>query len=85
MVANYQFCSLIEQQFEATSADGTKIPYFVLTHRDTVKNGRNPCLLYGYGGFEISLTPSYSSVVGAGWLDADFDRHGECMKPLETT
>ncbi|OZM74486.1 S9 family peptidase [Amycolatopsis antarctica] len=53
-----------EQHF-ATSADGTAIPYFVVGRR-TDRPG--PTLLTGYGGFEISLTPSYSGVTGRGWL-----------------
>lgn len=53
----------VTQQF-ATSADGTKVPYFIVTKGDPTM----PCLLYGYGGFEISVTPSYSSIIGSGWL-----------------
>ena len=55
-------------QYEATSKDGTKIPYFVLTPKDFVANGANPTLLTGYGGFEISQVPRYSSAVGTGWV-----------------
>ena len=57
----------VSQQF-ATSADGTVIPYFVVARADIARDGDNPTLLYGYGGFEISLTPSYSATVGRGWL-----------------
>jgi prolyl oligopeptidase len=57
------------EQLEATSADGTRVPYFVVKPRDFEPNGRNPTLLYGYGGFEISETPSYSATVGSGWLE----------------
>lgn len=56
------------EQLRVTSADGTRIPYFVVKPRDFVADGRNPTLLYGYGGFEISETPSYSATVGTAWL-----------------
>lgn len=49
------------EQFFATSKDGTKVPYFVVARKDIVLNGKNPTEQYGYGGFEISLTPSYSA------------------------
>ena len=56
------------QQF-ATSTDGNKIPYFVIKRKNIVYDGNNPTLLYGYGGFQISLTPSYSGVLGKAWLE----------------
>lgn len=56
----------VTQQF-ATSQDGTKIPYFMVAKKDLVLDGNNPTLLYGYGGFEISLTPNYSATVGRAW------------------
>lgn len=58
----------IEQHF-ATSKDGTKVPYFLVKPRDLKLDGSAPTLLYGYGGFEISLTPGYSGSVGKGWLE----------------
>jgi prolyl oligopeptidase len=56
----------VEQHF-ATSKDGTKIPYFMVGSQEIKLDGSNPTLLYGYGGFEISLTPSYSASVGRAW------------------
>jgi prolyl oligopeptidase len=56
---------LAVRQFFATSADGTRVPYFV-TGPDPLRCG--PTLLTGYGGFEVSRTPSYSGVIGRGWL-----------------
>ena len=56
-------------QYFSTSKDGTKVPYFVLKRKDLVYDGKNPTLLYGYGGFEVSLFPSYNSEVGKLWLD----------------
>ncbi|NOZ79585.1 MAG: S9 family peptidase [Acidobacteria bacterium] len=55
-------------QYEATSKDGTKIPYFVVMPKGFEANGKNPTVLYGYGGFEVSLLPHYSAVVGTAWL-----------------
>ncbi len=57
----------ISQHF-AISQDGTRVPYFVVARRDLPSNGDNPTLLYGYGGFEISMTPAYAATVGRGWL-----------------
>ena len=54
------------QQFFATSKDGTRVPYFV-TRARSVK-GPAPTVLYGYGGFEISLSPTYSANFGMLWL-----------------
>lgn len=59
---------VIEQHF-ATSKDGTRIPYFIVHPKDMKLDGSAPTLLYGYGGFEISLTPAYSGGIGKGWLE----------------
>jgi prolyl oligopeptidase len=56
------------EQFESTSKDGTKVPYFVVMGKEAKLDGSNPTVLYGYGGFEIALTPSYSGVIGEAWL-----------------
>jgi prolyl oligopeptidase len=57
------------EQFEASSKDGTKIPYFVVTPKGFKANGNAPTLLYGYGGFEISELPRYTPAVGSAWLE----------------
>lgn len=56
-------------QMEAMSTDNTKIPYFVVIPKDTRLDGSNPTLLYGYGGFEISMQPGYSATIGSSWLE----------------
>lgn len=56
-------------QHEAVSADGTRIPYFVVMPAGFEANGRNPTLLSAYGGFEVSRTPFYSGVTGSAWLE----------------
>lgn len=60
----------VVRQLEATSKDGTKIPYWIISKEDVQLDGSNPTLLYGYGGFEISLLPSYAASVGLGWLES---------------
>ena len=56
-------------QHEATSADGTRVPYFQIGPADLPLDGSTPTLLYGYGGFEIPLVPSYDPLTGASWLE----------------
>jgi prolyl oligopeptidase len=64
------------EQYFATSADGTKIPYFVVIAKDAKRDGKNPTHIFSYGGFRNSLTPSYSGsyedlsgAYGKLWLD----------------
>ena len=56
-----------EQRF-ATSKDGTQVPYFVVYPKGVKTDGTNPTVLYGYGGFQISMTPFYSGGWGTTWL-----------------
>jgi len=56
-----------EQVFYA-SRDGTRVPMFITRRKDAKLDGANPTLLYGYGGFDISLTPAYGAAVAA-WLE----------------
>ena len=57
----------VDQHF-ATSRDGTRVPYFVVTPPGFEADGENPTLLYGYGGFEVSLKPGYNATTGSSWL-----------------
>ena len=57
------------EQYQATSKDGTKIPYFLVTPKGFKGDGNVPTLLYGYGGFEISELPRYDGVNGSAWLE----------------
>jgi prolyl oligopeptidase len=49
--------------------DGTRVPYFCVAPEGAPPPGGRPALLYGYGGFEVSLTPGYSAGVGKAWLE----------------
>lgn len=53
------------EQHWATSADGTRVPYFEVSPAGA---GPRPTLLWGYGGFEVPLLPGYSGIIGRGWL-----------------
>ena len=55
-----------EQHF-AISKDGTKVPYFVVWPKGAKADGRNPTLLYGYGGFRVPQLPWYSAGFGTAW------------------
>ena len=67
--ARFDASGLQVEQHEAVSADGTRVPYFLVAREDVDLDGENPTLLYGYGGFEVALTPSYNEVTGAAWLE----------------
>ena len=57
------------EQFEATSSDGTHIPYFVIHPVAMPLDGNNPTILYAYGGFQVALTPSYIATTGKLWCE----------------
>jgi prolyl oligopeptidase len=59
----------VVEQLEATSKDGTKVPYFIVHPKDMKYDGTQPTLLNAYGGFESSSTPYYSENVGKLWLE----------------
>jgi len=55
------------EQLFAKSKDGTEVPYFVVWPAGAKADGKNPTLLYGYGGFEVSMQPWYSGGFGRAW------------------
>jgi len=67
-VAFFDASGLEASQHFARSRDGTEVPYFMVAPRNLALDGSHPTLLYGYGGFEISETPSYGGGVGRAWL-----------------
>jgi len=60
--------SMVTEQAFATSKDGTRVPVFVVHRRDVTPNGERPVLLYGYGGYNIPLTPTFSAM-RAVWVE----------------
>ena len=65
----YDSSNVVVEQRTATSEDGTEIPYFIVMDKDVTMDGKNPTLLYGYGGFEVSLGPHYIATQGLAWLE----------------
>ena len=60
----------VEQNF-VSSADGTSIPYFLISRKDINLDAKNPTILYGYGGFQISKPPSYlGGSIAEYWLNS---------------
>lgn len=65
----YNASDLAMEQRVAKSADGTEVPYFIVYSKNMTLDGNNPTLLYGYGGFEVSLGPHYIATAGLAWLE----------------
>ena len=63
---DFSDCEVIREF--ATSRDGTKVPMNIIRRKETKLDGRNPTLLYGYGGYNVSLSPSFSAERRV-WLD----------------
>jgi prolyl oligopeptidase len=68
MPAFFEAEGLVTEQQFATSKDGTRIPYFIVRPKLLPMDGSTPTLLWGYGGFEVSYTATYSAMAGRGWL-----------------
>ena len=68
--ARFDASKAVVEQFDATSKDGTSIPYFIVRPRDLAFDGNAPTLLYGYGGFQVSMNPAYSGALGKTWIEA---------------
>jgi prolyl oligopeptidase len=66
--AQFDANKLVVEQLEATSRDGTRIPYFLVHRRGLKHDGTNPTELTAYGGFGVSSTPLYSGAIGRLWL-----------------
>jgi prolyl oligopeptidase len=67
--AKFDASKLTVEQFEATSSDGTRIPYFVMHPAAMPLDGNNPTILYAYGGFQVPITPSYMAAIGKLWSE----------------
>jgi prolyl oligopeptidase len=65
----FDTAGLTVEQLEATSRDGTKIPYFVVHSTAMKMDGSTPTILTAYGGFQVSETPYYSAQTGKLWLE----------------
>jgi len=66
-VADYSDCEVVRSK--ATSKDGTKVPFNVIRKKGTKLDGKNPTMLYGYGGYGTSIKPSFNPSRRA-WIDA---------------
>ena len=67
--AKFDASNLTVEQLQATSRDGTRVPYFVVHRKDLAYDGTTPTILNAYGGFQVSETPFYSATTGKLWLE----------------
>ncbi len=60
---------MVSRLLHTTSRDGTQISYTIIHNRTMEANGNNPTLVYGYGGFDVAITPRYEPLFGKLWLE----------------
>jgi prolyl oligopeptidase len=81
--AQFEARDIVVERVYATSKDGTRVPMFVISKGGIAKNGKNPTVLYGYGGFNVNQTPGFSARAltsvrrGAVWATAILRGGGE--------
>ena len=69
LAAKFDASPYVVEQLEATSRDGTRVPYFLVRPAKFDARGDAPTVLSGYGGFQVSVLPTYSAVMGRLWLE----------------
>ncbi|HEU0045130.1 prolyl oligopeptidase family serine peptidase [Sphingomonas sp.] len=67
--ARFDAAGMRVEQFEATSSDGTKVPYFVVLPKGAKLDGTTPTLMTAYGGFQLARLPTYLGSTGKVWLE----------------
>jgi prolyl oligopeptidase len=67
--AKFDASNLVVEQHEATSIDGTKVPYFIVHKKGIALDGTTPTIMTAYGGFELPMLPGYSAITGKLWLE----------------
>lgn len=67
--AAFRSSDLVSELRQTTSRDGTPISYTITHRRGLAADGRNPTLVYGYGGYDVPVTPRYEPVFGKLWLE----------------
>jgi prolyl oligopeptidase len=68
--ARFDASGIVTSQYFATSKDGTRVPYYVISKENMPMDGSNPTVLHAYGGFEVSLAPAYMGPMSSSWLEA---------------
>ncbi|GAB4588235.1 prolyl oligopeptidase family serine peptidase [Nocardia sp. IFM 10818] len=67
--AQFDSSRFVVDQLETASPDGTQVPYFIVRGAGMPYDGTNPTILYGYGGFNAAVTPTYDGLLGRLWLE----------------
>lgn len=70
--ARFDSSQYVVKQFFTYSKDHTRVPYYVVHHKELKYNGKNPTIIYAYGGFEHSIHPDYNPSIESAWLKNNY-------------